>query len=256
MLQFNSVNAVFLLTSREVNRFALHSNIVSAVFLLTSREVNLLKQQFNLVNAVFSLTSSAVSWLSVHHKILNDVKYSMPFRLVIPLLEQLIFLTAAISVSLKLLSWLVSNFLTTVRKFASGKLVLSIATPALWTAMPFSPSPLICARAASDCVSGISLSCFSWSSFPSGWDASPSAAGSTYFPQFSAKAPSTPQTGHSVFIVSSVQAVSQVHTGDSSASPSANAVFGTRKSIIHTVSRILINRFFMLSPPFLRPSTA
>ena len=161
MLQFNSVNAVFLLTSREVNRFALHSNIVSAVFLLTSREVNLLKQQFNLVNAVFSLTSSAVSWLSVHRKIFNDVKYSMPFRLVIPLLEQLIFLTAAISVSLKLLSWLVSNFLTTVRKFASGKLVLSIATPALWTAMPFSPSPLSCARAASDCVSGISLSWFS-----------------------------------------------------------------------------------------------
>ena len=182
MLQFNSVNAVFLLTSRAVNRFALHSNIVSAVFLLTSRAVNrfalhsnivcavflltsravnLLKQQFNLVNAVFSLTSSAVSWLSVHRKIFNDVKYSMPFRLVIPLLEQLIFLTAAISVSLKLLSWLVSNFLTTVRKFASGKLVLSIVTPALWTAMQFSPSPLICARAASDCVSGISLSWFS-----------------------------------------------------------------------------------------------
>ena len=131
MLQFNLVNAVFLLTSKEVNRFALQFNSVSAVFLLTSSAVNLLKQQSNSVNAVFSLTSSAVSWLSVHLKIFNDVKYSMPFRLVIPLREQLIFLTAAISVSLKLSSLLVSNFLTKVRKFASGKLISSIATPAL-----------------------------------------------------------------------------------------------------------------------------
>ena len=174
----------------------------------------------------------------------------MPFRLEIPLSWQSIASTAAISVSLKLPSLLVSKFSTTVRKFASGKLVLSIATPALWTAMPFSPSPLTCARAASDCVSGISLSWFSWSSSPSGWDASPSAAGSTCFPQFSAKAPSAPQTGHSVFIVSSVQAISQVHTGVSSVSLSANAVVGTRQSTMHRASRILNNRFFILFPPF------
>ena len=174
----------------------------------------------------------------------------MPFRLVIPLLEQLITSTAAISVSLKLSSLLVSKFSTIVRKFASGKLVSSIATPALWTAMPFSPSPLICARAASDCVSGISLSWFSWSSSPSGWDSSPSAAGSAYFPQFSAKAPSAPQIGHSAFIVSSVQAISQVHTAVSSVLSSAKAVVGTRESTMHWASRILNNRFFILFPPF------
>ena len=212
--------------------------------------VSWLRLQYKSVSAVFLLTSSAVSLFSAHHKLSNDVKYSMPFRLVILLRKQLIFLTAAISVSLKLLSLLVSKSSTIVRKFASGKLVLSIATPALWTAMLFSSSPLTCARTASDCVSGISLSWFSWSSSPSGWDASPSAAGSTYFPQFSAKAPSTPQTGHSVFIVSSVQAISQVHTGVSSMLSSAKAVVGTRHSTMHWASRIPNNRFLILFPPF------
>ena len=68
---------------------------------------------------------------------------------------------------------------------------------------------------------------------PSGWDASPSAAGSTYFPQFSAKAPSAPQIGHSAFIVSSVQAISQVHTAVSSMLSSAKAVVGIRQSTMH-----------------------
>ena len=78
----------------------------------------------------------------------------------------------------------------------------------------------------------------------------------TYFPQFSAKAPSAPQTEHSAFIASAVQAVSQVHTGVSSVSLSANAVVGTRQSTMHRASRMLNNRFFILLPPFRHPSTA
>ena len=84
---------------------------------------------------------------------------------------------------------------------------------------------------------------------PSGCTAAPSA-GWAHFAQFSGKAPSTPQMGQSAFIASAVQAVSQVHTGVSSVSLSANAVVGTRQSAMHRASRILNNRFFILFPPF------
>ena len=99
---------------------------------------------------------------------------------------------------------------------------------------------------------------------PSGWgsDTSPSgctaasSAGWAHFAQFSGKAPSAPQMGQSAFIASAVQAVSQLQTGGSSVSLSANAVVGTRQSTMHRASRILNNRFFILFPPFRRSLTA
>ena len=98
---------------------------------------------------------------------------------------------------------------------------------------------------------------FGWGSdtSPSGCTAA-SSAGWAHFAQFSGKAPSAPQMGQSAFIASAVQAVSQVHTGGSSVSLSANAVVGTRQSTMHRASRILNNRFFILFPPFRRSLTA
>ena len=102
------------------------------------------------------------------------------------------------------------------------------------------PSPLNAVKAASGWGSDTS---------PSGCTAAPSA-GWAHFAQFSAEAPSTPQMKHSAFIASAVQAVSQLQTGGSSVSLSANAVVGTRQSTMHRASRILNNRFFILFPPF------
>ena len=98
---------------------------------------------------------------------------------------------------------------------------------------------------------------FGWGSdtSPSGCTAA-SSAGWAHFAQFSGKAPSASQMGQSAFIASAVQAVSQVHTGSSSVSLSANAVVGTRQSTMHRASRILNNRFFILFPPFRRSLTA
>ena len=109
-----------------------------------------------------------------------------------------------------------------------------------------SDSTFICAGAALECASGMPSS---------GMSSIFSAADSVYFPQFSAKAFSSPQTKHSGFIVSAVQVVSQVHIGGSSVSPSANAVIGTRQNTIHRVIKILNNRFLILSPPLCFPST-
>ena len=53
----------------------------------------------------------------------------MPFKLVMALPLQSIFFTAAISVSLRILLSSVSNVFTTSRKFLSGKLNVSTATP-------------------------------------------------------------------------------------------------------------------------------
>ena len=78
--------------------------------------------------------------------------------------------------------------------------------------------------------------------------AAASSAGWAYFAQFSGKAPSAPQTGQSVFMLSAVQAVSQLHTGGVSVPSSAKAAVGIRHSSIHRASRVLTIRFFILSP--------
>ena len=98
----------------------------------------------------------------------------------------------------------------------------------------------------------------------SGWgsDTSPSgctaasSAGWAHFAQFSGKAPSAPQTGQSVFMLSAVQAVSQLQTGGVSVLSSAKAAVGIRHSSIHKASRVLNMRFFILLPPFRRLLTA
>ena len=100
------------------------------------------------------------------------------------------------------------------------------------------PSPLNAVKAASGWGSDTS---------PSGWAAALSA-GWAHFAQFSGKAPSAPQTGQSVFMLSAVQAVSQLHTGGVSVLSSAKAAVGIRHSSIHRASRVLTIRFFILSP--------
>ena len=72
-----------------------------------------------------------------------------------------------------------------------------------------------------------------------------------YFPQFSGRAPSAPQTVQLAFMHSAVQAVSQVHTSGSSVPPSAKAVVGSSVSTIQHMSRMLSSRFFMVIPHFL-----
>ena len=49
-------------------------------------------------------------------------------------------------------------------------------------------------------------------------------------------------------MLSAVQAVSQLHTGEVSVLPSAKAAVGIRHSSIHRASRVLTIRFFILSP--------
>ena len=90
----------------------------------------------------------------------------------------------------------------------------------------------------------------------SGWgsDTSPSgcttasSAGWAHFAQSSGKASSAPQTGQSVFMLSAVQAVSQLQTGGVSVLSSAKAAVGIRHSSIHRASRVLTICFFILSP--------
>ena len=108
------------------------------------------------------------------------------------------------------------------------------------------PSPLNAVKAVSGWGSDTS---------PSGCTAAASA-GWAYLAQFSGKAPSAPQTGQSVFMFSTVQAVSQMQTGGSSALSSAKAAVGIRHSSIHRASRVLNMRFFILLPPFRRLLTA
>ena len=76
-----------------------------------------------------------------------------------------------------------------------------------------------------------------------------SVAGTAYLQQFSTAAPSAPQTAHSAFISSNVQASSQVHTGVSAFS-SANAVAGSKDSTMHSAIARLNNLFFIMFPPF------
>ena len=82
---------------------------------------------------------------------------------------------------------------------------------------------------------------------PSGWAAA-SSAGWAHFSQFSGKAPSAPQTGHSAFMLSAVQAVSQLHSGGVSVLSSAKAARGTRQSTMHRANRMLTSCFFIMSP--------
>ena len=126
---------------------------------------------------------------------------------------------------------------------SSSAVLTSVTAP---LAVGVSPSPLNAVKAASGWGSDTS---------PSGCTAAPSA-GWAHFAQFSGKAPSTPQMGQSAFIASAVQAVSQLHTGGVSVLSSAKAAVGIRHSSIHRESRVLNMRFFMLLPPFRRPSTA
>ena len=117
----------------------------------------------------------------------------------------------------------------------SGSLPTSVTAP---LAAGVSPSPLNAVKA----VSG-------WGSdtFSSGWAAAPSA-GLMYFAQFSAETPSAPQTGHSAFMLSAVQAVSQLHSGGVSVLSSAKAARGTRQSTMHRANRMLTSCFFIMSP--------
>lgn len=82
---------------------------------------------------------------------------------------------------------------------------------------------------------------------PSGWAAA-SSAGWAHCAQFSGKAPSAPQTGQSVFMLSAVQAVSQLHSGGVSVLSSAKAARGTRQSTMHRANRMLTSCFFIMSP--------
>ena len=59
---------------------------------------------------------------------------------------------------------------------------------------------------------------------------------------------SAPQTGHSVFMFSAVQAVSQLHTGGVSVLSSAKAAVGSSVSTIQHMSRMLSSRFFIVIP--------
>ena len=130
--------------------------------------------------------------------------------------------------------------------------IAAVSSSAVLTSVAVSLPPINAVKAVSGWGSDTSPSgCPSFSS-PSG---SAFSMGSLHS-QFSGKAPSAPQMGQSAFIASAVQAVSQVHTGGSSVSLSANAVVGTRQSTMHRASRILNNRFFILFPPFRRSLTA
>ena len=163
-----------------------------------------------------------------------------------------------------------SMFAASLTVLTSGLAIAAVRSAAVLTSVTaplaagVSPSPLNAVKAVSGWGSDTFPSGWGSDTSPSGWgsDTSPSgctaalSAGWAHFAQFSGKAPSAPQMGQSAFIASAVQAVSQVHTGVSSVSLSANAVVGTRQSTMHRASRILNNRFFILFPPSRRPSTA
>ena len=172
-----------------------------------------------------------------------------------------------------------SMFAASLTVLTSGLAIAAVRSAAVLTSVTaplaagVSPSPLNAVKAA-----------FGWGSdtFPSGWgsDTSPSGWGSdtsfsgwgsdtsfsgwgsdtspfgwAHCAQFSGKASSAPQTGQSVFMLSAVQAVSQLHGGVSVLS-SAKAAVGIRHSSIHRASRVLNMRFFILHPPFRRLLTA
>ena len=62
------------------------------------------------------------------------------------------------------------------------------------------------------------------------------------------KCPPPSRRQQAVFMLSAVQAVSQLHTGGFSVLPSAKAAVGIRHSSIHRASRVLTICFFILSP--------
>ena len=135
---------------------------------------------------------------------------------------------------------------------SSSAVLTSVTAP---LAAGVSPAPLNAIKAVSGWGSDTSPSGWGSDTFFSGWAAA-SSAGLMYFAQFSAEAPSAPQTGQSVFMLSAVQAVSQLHTGGVSVLSSAKAAVGIRHSSIHRASRVLNMRFFILLPPFRRLLTA
>ena len=90
--------------------------------------------------------------------------------------------------------------------------------------------------------------CGGTSSSAAGSTSAASSAGGAHFSQFSGKASSAPQTGQSLFMLSAVQAVSQLHTGGVSVLPSAKAAVGTRQSTMHRANRMLTSCFFIMSP--------
>ena len=175
---------------------------------------------------------------------------------------------------------LMSPVSLTVSKLTSA--IAAVSSSAVLTSFAVSFPPINAVKAAFGWGSDTFPSGWGSDTFPSGWgsdtspsgwgsdtsfsgwgsDTSPSgcttapSAGWAHFAQFSGKAPSAPQMGQSAFIASAVQAVSQLQTGGSSVSLSANAVVGTRQSTMHRASRILNNRFFILFPPFRRSLTA
>ena len=157
---------------------------------------------------------------------------------------------------------LMSPVSLTVSKLTSA--IAAVSSSAVLTSFAVSFPPINDVKAVSGWGSDTFPSGWGSDTSPSGWgsDTSPSgctaasSAGWAHFAQFSGKAPSAPQMGQSAFIASAVQAVSQLQTGGSSVSLSANAVVGTRQSTMHRASRILNNRFFILFPPFRRSLTA
>ena len=166
---------------------------------------------------------------------------------------------------------LISDASLTVSKLTSA--IAAVSSSAVLTSFAVSFPPINAVKAVSGWGSDTFPSGWGSDTSPSGWgsDTSPSgwgsdtsfsgctaasSAGWAHFAQFSGKAPSAPQMGQSAFIASAVQAVSQLQTGGSSVSLSANAVVGTRQSTMHRASRILNNRFFILFPPFRRSLTA
>ena len=131
---------------------------------------------------------------------------------------------------------LMSPVSLTVSKLTSA--IAAVSSSAVLTSFAVSLPPINDVKAVSGWGSDTS---------PSGCTAA-SSAGWAHFAQFSGKAPSAPQTGQSVFMLSAVQAVSQLQTGGSSALSSAKAAVGIRHSSIHRASRVLTVCFFILSP--------
>ena len=163
-----------------------------------------------------------------------------------------------------------SMFAASLTVLTSGLAIAAVRSAAVLTSVTaplaagVSPSPLNAVKAAfgwgsdtspSGWGSDTSFSGWGSDTSPSGWAAAASA-GRAHFAQFSGKASSAPQTGQSVFMLSAVQAVSQLHTGGVSVLSSAKAAVGIRHSSIHRASRVLNMRFFILLPPFRRLLTA